>query len=105
MSEDEEPPDESTPVELPLEDVLDLHGFRPRDVPEIVSTYLDAAAAAGFAQIRLIHGKGIGVQREVVRSLLAKHPRVSAFGDLPGHQGGWGATWATLARGPDEPPT
>jgi dsDNA-specific endonuclease/ATPase MutS2 len=92
--------DRDEPVELPLADVLDLHGFRPRDVAEIVRDYLDAAVAAGFTQVRLIHGRGIGVQRAAVRAILARDPRVAGFGDLPEHQGGRGATWVELG-----PPT
>jgi dsDNA-specific endonuclease/ATPase MutS2 len=85
-------------VELPIEDVLDLHGFLPREVADVVRSYLDAAFAAGLRRVRLIHGKGIGVQRAAVRALLARDPRVVAFGDLPGEQGGWGATWVDLAE-------
>jgi dsDNA-specific endonuclease/ATPase MutS2 len=85
-------------VELPLEDVLDLHGFAPRDVAEIVADYLDRAHAAGFEGVRLIHGRGVGVQRERVRSLLARDARVASFGDAPGGAGGWGATIVRFRR-------
>ena len=85
-------------VELPLEDVLDLHGFPPRDVREIVSGYLDDACAAGFAAVRIVHGKGIGVQRAAVRALLTGDPRVVELGDAPEHQGGKGATVVSLRR-------
>ena len=85
-------------VEVPLEDVLDLHGFLPRDLPEIVTDYLDRAWAAGFAGVRLIHGRGVGVQRERVRALLARDPRVAGFGDAPGEAGGWGATIVSFRR-------
>lgn len=85
-------------VELPLEDVLDLHGFAPRDVAEIVAEYLDRAHAAGFDGVRLIHGRGVGVQRERVRALLARDPRVASFGDAPGGAGGWGATIVRFRR-------
>jgi len=87
-------------VELPLSDVLDLHGFPPRDVAEIVRGYLDDAAAAGLLAVRIVHGRGIGVQRASVRALLARDPRVAAFGDLPEHQGGRGATWVELHPSP-----
>ena len=86
-------------VALPLEDVLDLHGFPPRDMREIVRGYLDDAAAAGFAAVRIVHGRGIGVQREAVRALLARDERVVEFGDAPEHQGGRGATLVRLRRG------
>jgi len=83
-------------VELPLADVLDLHGFPPRDVAEIVARYLDDAAAAGLRALRIIHGRGVGVQREMVRALLARHPRVAGFRDAPGEHGGRGATVVDL---------
>ena len=85
-------------VELPLTDVLDLHGFRPREIRDVVATYLDEAWAAGFPGVRLIHGKGIGVQREAIRRLLATDLRVDSFGDAPGGGGGWGATIVTFRR-------
>jgi DNA-nicking Smr family endonuclease len=80
------------PVELPIEDSLDLHSFLPRDVPSVVAEYLDAAHARGFREVRLIHGRGIGVQRRIVRSLLRDHPLVADFGDAPEDRGGRGAT-------------
>jgi DNA-nicking Smr family endonuclease len=83
-------------VELPITDVLDLHTFRPSDVKGVVSDWLDAAHEAGFRVVRVIHGKGIGVQREMVRKLLARDPRVEDFGDAPAEAGGWGATWVKL---------
>jgi len=89
-------------VELPLSDVLDLHGFPPRDVAEIVRDYLDGAAGAGFTAVRIVHGRGIGVQRAAVRALLERDPRVAGFGDLPEHQGGRGATWVELRAPPPE---
>ncbi len=84
-------------VRLPIEDVLDLHGFRPAEIRDVVRGYLDEAHAAGLRRVRLIHGKGIGVQREAVRRILEADRRVLAFGDLPAQHGGWGATWADLA--------
>ena len=84
------------PVELPITDVLDLHSFRPAEVPDVVREYLDAAAAKGFRELRIIHGKGIGVQRQTVRTLLSRDGRVEAFGDAPMEAGGWGATWVRL---------
>ena len=85
-------------IELPLEDFIDLHPFQPREIPSVVDSYLEAAAEAGFTEVRLIHGRGIGVQRERVRSVLAKHPLVEAFGDAPSPRGGWGATLVRLRR-------
>lgn len=83
-------------VVLPIEPVLDLHAFAPRDVASVVESYLEAAIEAGFAEVRIVHGRGIGVQRETVRALLARHPRVESFGDAPTDRGGWGATLARL---------
>jgi DNA-nicking Smr family endonuclease len=95
--EDENPDlDRESIVEVPLSDVLDLHGFPPRDMKEIVRDYLDRAHAAGLRHVRIVHGKGIGVQREAVRALLARDPRVAGFGDAPGPHGGWGATVVEL---------
>ncbi|MEO7794247.1 MAG: Smr/MutS family protein [Thermoanaerobaculia bacterium] len=90
-------------VELPFEDVLDLHGFPPRDVREIVLGYLEDADAAGFAAVRIVHGRGMGVQREAVRALLARDERVIEFSDAPESQGGRGATLVRLRRGGDAP--
>ena len=87
---------QSLPVKLPITDVLDLHSFRPADVPEVVREWLDAAYEKGFHVVRIIHGKGIGVQRKTVRTLLARDPRVEDFGDAPMEAGGWGATWVRL---------
>ena len=88
------------PFELPLEDRLDLHPFRPRDVRSVVEEYLREARAAGFTEVRLIHGKGVGVQREIVRSLLGRHPDVLEYADAPGERGGWGATLVVLRPKP-----
>ena len=93
-------PDEPEPVILPIEDSLDLHPFTPRDIPSVVEEYLHQAAARGFAEVRLIHGKGTGVQRAVVQRLLAGHPMVSRFYDGPPERGGWGATVVVLKRDP-----
>ena len=96
------PPDESIPepgeVVLPIEDHLDLHPFRPRDIRGVVGSYLECALEAGFHEVRLIHGRGIGVQREVVRSVLTTHPAVAGFSDAPPERGGWGATVVRLRR-------
>ena len=86
---DQEFPEE---VHVPIEDSMDLHPFRPRDVRSVVESYLEEAVAAGFREVRLIHGRGIGVQREIVHSLLSKHPDVESFADAPPGRGGWGAT-------------
>lgn len=83
-------------VELPVTDVLDLHSFRPAEVPDVVREWLDAAYEKGFRELRIIHGKGIGVQRQTVRTLLGRDPRVEAFGDMPLEAGSWGATWVRM---------
>jgi DNA-nicking Smr family endonuclease len=87
----------SEPVILPLEDVLDLHPFAPREIRSVVEEYLTQCQAAGFTVVRLIHGKGRGVQRENVRALLARLPVVQAFHDAPPEAGSWGATLVTLS--------
>jgi len=86
------------PVVLPLEDVLDLHPFAAHEVHSVVEEYLSQCYEAGFSVVRLIHGKGIGVQRESIRTLLARLPFVCAFHDAPADAGGWGATIVTLAQ-------
>jgi DNA-nicking Smr family endonuclease len=83
-------------VVVPITDVLDLHSFRPADVPSLVREYLDAAVERGLSRVRIVHGRGQGVQRRTVRILLERDPRVIAFGDAPAEAGGWGATWVTL---------
>ena len=88
-------------VVLPLEDRIDLHPFRPRDVRSVVESYLEQALEAGFREVRLIHGRGIGVQREIVRSLLKRHPDVIEYSDAPPVRGGWGATVVRLANRSD----
>jgi DNA-nicking Smr family endonuclease len=94
--EDDEHAEAPEIVELPITDVLDLHSFRPSEVPNVVRDWLDAAHEKGFRALRIVHGKGIGVQRQTVRTLLARDPRVEAFGDAPLEAGGWGATWVRL---------
>src|SRR5688500_13666243 len=94
MSESDPPFDE--PVVVPLEDVLDLHPFQPRDIPSVVEEYLEECRRSGIRHVRLIHGKGAGVQRAIIRSLLDKHPAVISFEDAPVDAGSWGATIARL---------
>lgn len=83
-------------VELEITDVLDLHSFPPREVPDLVRDWLDAAYEKGYRELRIIHGRGVGVQRQAVRTLLARDSRVTGFQDAPGDSGGWGATIVTL---------
>ena len=97
--EDDEDFDGLEAVELPITDVLDLHSFRPAEVPDVVRDWLDAVSEKGFRDLRIIHGKGIGVQRQTVRTLLERDSRVEAFGYAPLEAGGWGATWVRLRPG------
>ncbi len=84
------------PVVLPIEDSLDLHAFEPKDIPSVVEEYLEQCGEAGFTEVRMIHGRGKGVQREIVRSILEKHPGVDSLKDAPAEGGGWGATVVVL---------
>ncbi len=83
-------------IELEITDVLDLHSFPPREIRDLVCDYLDLAYEKGLRKLRIIHGKGTGTQRRIVRSLLDKDPRVESYGDPPDEGGGWGATIVTL---------
>ena len=85
-------------VELPITDIFDLHTVPPRDVEPIVEAYLEAAWEKGFQHLRIIHGKGIGVQRETVHRVLARTPFVESSQTAPEGAGGWGATLVTLRR-------
>jgi dsDNA-specific endonuclease/ATPase MutS2 len=80
------------PVEIEITDVFDLHTIQPREVKLVVAEYLQQAHAKGFKSVRIIHGKGIGVQREIVRSMLKETEFVSHWTDAPSEAGGWGAT-------------
>jgi dsDNA-specific endonuclease/ATPase MutS2 len=86
------------PVELPITDVLDLHSFPPREVADVVRSYLDEAFELGFLHLRIIHGRGIGRQRQTVRTVLERDPRVAVFEDAAATAGGWGATSVTFHR-------
>lgn len=92
--------DDEEVVVVPIEDSLDLHTFLPREIPAVVESYLEAASETGFREVRLIHGRGTGFQRERVRSVLTGLPDVESFQDAPPERGGWGATIVRLrARG------
>jgi len=88
--------EEEEPVRIPVTDIFDLHSVPPRDVEGVVEAYLEEAQRLGLKALRLIHGRGIGVQRETVRRVLSRTPFVIAYGDAPGEAGGWGATLVTL---------
>ncbi len=86
--------DEIAVVEI--EDSIDLHGFQPRDIPDVVVSYLEAALEKGFAEVRLIHGKGTGVQRKRVRAVLDSLDYVLDYRNPPENRGGFGATLVRL---------
>jgi len=88
------------PVRLPIEDVLDLHTFSPRDVPELLEDYFDECLKAGIFSVRLIHGKGSGILKKRVHAILKRNPLVAAFKDAPPDAGGWGATLVELHHKP-----
>jgi DNA-nicking Smr family endonuclease len=93
MAEDH---DEEEAVAIPITGELDLHAFAPRDVPSVIEDYLEACRARNILAVRLVHGKGKGVQRAVVHRLLRSLPAVAAFGDAPAERGGFGSTVLTL---------
>ena len=84
------------PFQIPIHDVFDLHTVPPRDVEGVVEEYLLEAHKLNLKALRIIHGRGIGVQREIVRRVLARTPFVIAYSDAPLEAGGWGATVVTL---------
>lgn len=94
LGEDEDPFAE--PVVLEIRDVIDLHSIPPKQVKEVVEEYLHQARAGGFRYVRIVHGKGIGVQRDAVRKILGRTPFVRTFYDAPPEAGGLGATIAEL---------
>jgi dsDNA-specific endonuclease/ATPase MutS2 len=87
---------EPDPIRIPITDVFDLHTVPPRDVKPVVEEYLIEARRLGFKALRIVHGRGIGVQREMVRAVLARTAFVADFQDAPAEAGGWGATIVTL---------
>jgi len=96
MTDDE--PDE--PVVLPIEDSIDLHAFAPKDIPSVVESYLGSAWEAGFREVRIIHGRGKGIQKERVRQVLGRSPHVEHFEEATPDRGGFGATVARLKAPP-----
>ena len=95
--EDQTPPER--PWEIPITRELDLHAFAPADIPSVVEEYLAECRRRGMAEVRLVHGRGKGVQRAVVRRQLARLPFVLGFVDAPPASGGWGATLVSLSLG------
>lgn len=96
MTEERDTGSPGEPQAVEITDVFDLHSFRPNEVADVVRAYLDAAHDRGLREIRIIHGRGVGVQRRTVRKVLERDPRVVEFGDAPQEAGGWGATTALL---------
>ena len=86
------------PIQLPIEGVLDLHTFQPREVKDLVPDYLEACRERGIYQVRIIHGKGMGTLRRTVHSILSKRPEVASFALDHPEYGGWGATIVHLRR-------
>ena len=86
------------PHHLPIDGVLDLHTFAPRDVKSVLKEYVQASVEAGLTEIRLVHGRGSGVQRGIVQATLERHPLVETFWDAP--ESHLGATVATLRHAP-----
>ena len=87
-------------VVVPIEDSIDLHTFQPRDVASVVEEYLHEAQRLGLREVRVIHGRGKGVQRRIVQGVLERHPAVESFAGAPATRGGWGATvvWLKARR-------
>ena len=83
-------------VPMPIEDWIDLHTFSPKEIPLLLEDYLIECQKRGFREVRIIHGKGKGVQMNIVRSLLKQSPVVESFNPAPSEAGGWGATLAYL---------
>ncbi|MBN1825686.1 MAG: Smr/MutS family protein [Candidatus Eisenbacteria bacterium] len=84
--------------EIVVTDVLDLHGFFPEQIPEVMEEFLAGAERLGIVEVRIIHGKGRSVLRREVWDFLKRDPRVVRFGQAPPERGGWGATLAMLRR-------
>lgn len=87
---------DNKPIRIPITDVFDLHTVQPKDVQEVVEAFLEEANRLGLKALRIIHGRGKGVQREIVRAVLARTPFVLSYQDAPLQAGGWGATIVTL---------
>jgi DNA-nicking Smr family endonuclease len=90
--------DESEPLKIPIDGILDLHTFRPQDVKNLVPEYLIACQERGILQVRIIHGKGSGILRHIVHSILAKLPIVQSFATADISSGSWGATIVYLKQ-------
>lgn len=94
MSDEDNDPD--AVAELPIDGVLDLHTFAPREIPDLVPTWIDECRARGIKELRIVHGKGTGTLRRTVHAILARRTDVAEFGLAPRERGGWGATLVIL---------
>lgn len=88
--------DPEEPVQIPIDGVLDLHTFSPKELPALLDDYIEACLQEGIRELRIIHGKGKGILRDRVRSLLSKHTSVESWYEAPMDAGGWGATLVSL---------
>jgi DNA-nicking Smr family endonuclease len=88
-------------IRIPIEDWIDLHTFSPKEIPYLLEDYLTECQKKGFTEVRIIHGKGKGVQRNIVHSFLRKSPLVESFRDASLEAGSWGATIAILKKASD----
>ena len=88
--------DENQPIEYPIDGTLDLHLFTPKETREAVLEYLRVCREKGITAVRIVHGKGIGVKRQIVHNLLESHPDVAGYRHEGGSGGGWGATIVDL---------
>jgi DNA-nicking Smr family endonuclease len=98
MTEYIEDEESMEPVVLPIEDTLDLHTFRPNEVPDLLNDYFSECISSGIYSVRVIHGKGRGILRKRVRSLLKKNPLVVSYKEAPPEAGGWGAVQVELKK-------
>lgn len=86
------------PVRMPITDILDLHTFTPKEVPDLLNEYFTACIETGIFSIRIVHGKGKGILKNRVHGLLSRNPMVASFKNAPPDAGGWGATLVELKR-------
>lgn len=100
MTEDETDDPFGEPVALPIDGELDLHPFRPKDVKDVVESYLEACLEKGVLDVRIVHGKGSGALRRTVHAVLGRLPYVESFKTADETAGGWGATWVRLHARP-----